>query len=81
MPSGSLHTFAHRLDHARAFHADAVRQLQRVQAGAVIDVDVVQAAGVMADADFARAGVADFDVSELQLLGAADSGDLDGADH
>ena len=51
---------AHRLDDAGAFHAERQRQRQRVvQPGAVVDVDVVEAAGLVADADLARRRVAD----------------------
>mmetsp|Transcript_885 Transcript_885/g.2059 ORF Transcript_885/g.2059 Transcript_885/m.2059 type:complete len:345 (-) Transcript_885:1610-2644(-) len=69
---------AHRLDDARPFHAQAGRQRQRIGAVAVIDVDVVQPAGVVADADLARAGLAHLDVHPLQLLRAARGLDDDG---
>jgi hypothetical protein len=43
------------------------RQRQRVgvQAGALVDVDEVQAAGLVADADLARAGLADRHLTSL----------------
>jgi hypothetical protein len=50
------HALAHRLDHARAFHAELQRHGQGVQAGALVDVDEVQADGVVADADLAGPG-------------------------
>jgi len=55
----------HRLDHARRLHAQRQRQRVRVQAGALVDVDEVQADGVVADAHLARAGVADGQIDEL----------------
>ena len=48
---------------------------------ALVDVDEVQAAGVVPDADLARAGGAHLDVDELHLLRAAVGGDLDRSDH
>jgi hypothetical protein len=74
-------TLAHRFHHAGAFHAQRQRQRVLVQAGALVDVDEVQPAGVVADADLARAGLAHGHVDQLQLLGAAVGGDLDGARH
>jgi hypothetical protein len=47
----------------------------------VIDVDEVQADRVMADADFAGAGLPHGDVGDLQLLGAAGLGNLDCSAH
>jgi hypothetical protein len=41
----------------------------------------IQAAGLVADADLTRAGVADGHVDQLQDFGAAGGGDLDGAGH
>ena len=75
------HALAHCLDDARAFHAQQQRQRVGVQAGALVDVDEVQAAGVVANADFARARRADLAVDDVHLLGAAEGGDLDGAWH
>jgi hypothetical protein len=62
---------AHRFDDAGAFHAQLQRHRQLVQAGALVDVDEVQADGLVADADLAGAGLADLDVDDLHLLGAA----------
>jgi hypothetical protein len=72
---------AHRLDHAGAFHAQCQRQRVGVQAAALVDVDEVQAAGVVANADLARAGVTHGQFDEPHLFGAAVGGDLDGAWH
>jgi hypothetical protein len=60
---------AHRLDDAGAFHAQRQRQRAGVQAGALVDVDEVQAAGVVADADLARAGLAHRQVDQLHCSG------------
>jgi hypothetical protein len=59
---------ANRLDHARAFHAQGHRQGQRVDTAALVDVDEVQAAGVMADADLAGAGLADLRLDKLHVV-------------
>jgi hypothetical protein len=75
------HAVAHRFDDTGAFHAQAQRQRVLVQAGALVDVDEVQADGVVADADLARAGLAHGQVDELHLLGAAVLADLDGLGH
>ena len=65
------HTLTDRLDHAGRFHADAARQRQGVQAGAVIDINVIEAAGAMAHARLARSGLAHLDVLPHHDLGAA----------
>src|SRR5439155_7552055 len=75
------HALAHRLDGARTLHAQPQRQLVRIQAGAVVDVDVVDTAGRMADAHLAGTGLADLDIDELHHLGAAEFADLDGTGH
>ena len=72
-------TLAHGLDHARGFHADAVRQVEGVDTAAVIDVDVVQAAGLVRDADLAPVRVADGAILDLKDVGAAGVADDDGA--
>jgi hypothetical protein len=50
-------------------------------AGALVDVNIVQADRVMADADLAGAGFAHSQVDELHHLGAAVVLDLDGLVH
>ncbi len=62
---------ADRLDHARAFPADRRGQRQRVQAAAMVGVDVVEADGLEADAGLVGAGIADRDLVPLQDFGAA----------
>src|SRR5688572_15389094 len=47
----------------------------------MIDVDEVEARGVLADPDLAGAGIADLDLFPLQNLGAAGLMDSDGAGH
>jgi hypothetical protein len=74
-------TLAHGLDDAGTFHAQRERQRVLVQARALVDVDVVQPRGVVADADLARARLAHRQVDELQLFGATVGGDLDRAGH
>jgi hypothetical protein len=64
-------TLTHRLDHSRGLHAQRRRHRQRVQAGAVIDVDKVQSDAVVPDAYFAGARFAHAHVGDLQLFRAA----------
>jgi len=73
------HTRAHRLDDARALHPKRVGQGQRVEPGAVVDVDEVEPEGMMADADLAWAGIADLELGEFQHLRPAGLFDDDGA--
>ncbi|MCY1520145.1 hypothetical protein D9M68_549160 [compost metagenome] len=72
------HALAHCLDDARGFHAQLQRHLERVQAGALVGVDEVQAHGLVADADLAGAGLAHLDLDDLQFLGTAVAVDTDG---
>ena len=72
---------AHGLDDAGRFHAQRRGHLQRVQAGAVVDVDEVQADRLVADADFAGARLAHLHVDDLQLFRTAGLGDLYGFAH
>jgi len=72
------HAGAHGLDHARALHADAGRHLQRVQAGAVVDVDEVQPDGAVAYAHLPGAGLAHVHLGQFQYFGAAVLADLNG---
>src|SRR4029078_4764994 len=48
---------AHRLHHARALQADARGQRNRIQARAVVGVDVIEADRLVAHEAFARAGL------------------------
>jgi hypothetical protein len=68
---------AHRLDHTGAFHAQGQGQRVGVQTRALIDIDEVQPAGVVADPDFAGARRADLEVYHLHRFGAAVLLDLD----
>ena len=65
------HALADGLDHARGFHAHLQRHGQGIQAGTLVDVDVVQTHGLVADADLARAGLAHRDIDQLEFFGAA----------
>ncbi len=71
------HALAHRLDHARAFLAQAAGQRLRIQAGAKVHVDEVQADRVLAQQDLARPGRAHVDIDIFHHLGAAIGGDAD----
>ena len=53
------------------------RHLQLVQAAALVDVDEVQADGLVPDADLAGAGFAHLHVDQFHLFGAALLADLD----
>ena len=70
---------AYRLDDAGAFHAQRQRQRVGVQACALVHIDVIQPARVMADANLTWPGFAHLALDKVHLLGAAVSGDLDGA--
>jgi hypothetical protein len=72
---------AHGLDHPRGLHADARGHAERVQARAVVHVDEVQADGMVADADLARAGLAHGDVNDVEFFGTTVLADLDGKAH
>jgi len=72
---------AHGFHHTRGFHAQAMRQCQRVQTGAVVNINKVQTHGFVADADFTRAGLAHSDVDQVQLLWAAGLVEMNGFAH
>jgi hypothetical protein len=61
------HALTHRLHHARGLHAQRGRQLQRIQPGAVVNVDEIHAYGVVMHADFTGPGLADLDRPERHL--------------
>ena len=65
------HALPHRLYDARAFHAQLERHGEGVEPAALVHVDVVQANGVVANANLAGAGLAHLNVHQLELLGAA----------
>jgi hypothetical protein len=69
--------FAHSLNNARSFHAQLQRHGQGVQTAALVNVDEVQANGFVANANFARAGLADFNVNQFELFWATVLVDLD----
>jgi hypothetical protein len=75
------HAFAHRLHDAGAFHAKLQRHGEGVEPAALVDIDEVQADGLVADADLARAGVAHGHIYEFELFGATGLVDLDGKGH
>jgi hypothetical protein len=63
--------FANGLDDAGAFEADAGWQRQRVEPGAVIGIDEVEADRGMAHANLPRARFAQVDILPAQYLGPA----------
>ena len=73
------HALAHRLDHTGGFHAQLHREVHRIEAAALVDINVVEAHRMVADTHLAGAGLAHGDLHQLQLLGAAVLGDVDGA--
>ncbi len=75
------HALAHRLDHARGFHAELQRHRERIEPAALVGVDEVEADGLVADADLAGAGLADLDVDDLEFLGTAGRIDANGFAH
>src|SRR5574343_973987 len=89
-PAGISHTladldladaFANRLDHTGAFQANARGQGQRIEAGAVIGIDVVEADGVVAYRRFAGSRGGQIDRFPAQNLGAAGLMNADGVGH
>ena len=70
---------ANGFHHARRLHAQLQRHGHGVETAALIDIDVVQPHRLVADADFARAGLAHVDLNELELFGATMLGDLNSA--
>ena len=72
---------AHRFDHARAFHAQRGGQRHRIKPGAMISIDVVQADGGIAHANFARSGLSNVDFFPAHDFGAAGFMDTDCVGH
>ena len=58
----AVDALAQFLDHAGALHAERDRQLERIEAAALIGVEVVEADGAVFDAYLAGSGRADLDV-------------------
>lgn len=61
-------TLSYGLDDTGRLHPKRMRQLHRVKAGALIDIDEIQATGMMADPDLARAGVPNVKIHNPKLL-------------
>src|SRR5258705_11808151 len=74
-------TFPNRIDSPGAFDSRNERQLLRIQAGAVIDIDVIEPRGVLPQPDLARAGLADRDLIPYEDSGPARWMNLDGMRH
>ena len=62
---------ADRIDDSRGLHARHERQRQRIKAGAVIDIDVVQPHCGLLQPDLAGTRRADLDLFPLQHFGTA----------
>ena len=75
------HTRAHSLDHACTFHAHGMGHLQRIKTAALINVDEVQAAGMVTDANLAGARCAHGAVNDLVSLRPAGGLDDNGLCH
>ena len=75
------HALAHGFDHASSLHAQLHGQVHRVQTATLINVDVIEADRVVANAHFARARFTDRDVHQMHVLGAAVLVDLDRTGH
>ena len=69
------------LDHAGALAAEPTRQLHRVETGAIVDIDEVEADGGVADARLARARLADLDLLPDQNIGGTGFVKADGVRH
>ena len=73
---------AHRLDHAGAFGAQRQGEIgQRIEPGALVDVDEVETDRGVPDADLALSGIADVDVFPRENLGPAGFMDTDSFGH
>ena len=66
------HSRADRFDNANRIRTDAIGQLQRISAGAEIDVDEIDRDIGVADTRLPRSGLADLDCFELEDFRAAD---------
>ena len=72
---------AHGLDHARSFHAQLQWHGVGVQAGALVDVNEVQADGLVTDADLAGAGLPDGHINKFHDFGTTGLVNLNGLAH
>jgi hypothetical protein len=52
-----------------------------IEAGAVIDIDIIDADGGLLELDLARARIADLEFNEVENFGTAELVDLDGCGH
>jgi len=75
------HRAAHLLDHAGGFEADAGRHRQRIGTAAVVNVDVIEADGMVPHACLAGRRVADADFFPAQHFGTAGGVKTDGVGH
>lgn len=75
------HALADRLHHARALQADTRRQADRIQAGPVVGIDVVETDRVVAHARLARSRSGQIHRLPLQDFGTAGLMEADGVAH
>ena len=77
MENDADHALTQEFDHARRFSANASRQCQRIEAGAVVGVDKIQADGRLPDGYLARRWPRQFHGFPAQDLGAAEAVNAD----
>ena len=70
------HTVTDRLDHAGTLDTDAAGKRERVNSRPMIDVDIVDAHGLLAEPNFSGAGLGQFFPCPFQDIGRADARDL-----
>ena len=63
------HTVTDRLDHAGALDTDPAWKRERVTTRPMIDVDIVDAYGLLAEPDFSGAGIGQFFLGPFQDIG------------
>ena len=71
----AIDALTHRLDHTRRLAAEPRRQIDRIDAAAMIGVDIVQADRMVAHPHFARPGRRQVDVDPFDHLRPAGAGD------
>jgi hypothetical protein len=67
------HTVTDRLDHAGTLDTDAAGKRERVNSRPMIDVDIVDAHGLLAKPDFSGTGLGELFLRPFQDIGRADA--------
>jgi hypothetical protein len=70
------HTVTDRLDHAGTLDTDAAGKRQRVTSRPMVNVDIVDAYGLLAKPDFSGTGLGQLFLRPFQDIGRADARDL-----